>query len=191
MTTRIRFSSDLNLEDLPGELISKGKAAAVAYNGCKEEPIDMSDDRLAPFKELFKNPKTEDYERILELLLEEHFAERGCLWLEEKQSLIYRGNEELRKEFPFSRQAVNEVLGQGRGFLSFNTELDHRVRPSGSIAMNKVRSCLCAASRDAKGEVILLAYFDNSMSVGNFSPEDLDFLQQVLDLAPGAVTTEK
>ena len=151
----------------------------------------MTEDRLEPYRELFKNPQTKDYEKILELLLEEHFAERGCLWLEEKQSLIYRGNEELRKEFPFSRQAVNEVLGQGRGFLSFDTQVDDRVRPSGSIAMNKVRSCLCAASRDCRGEVLLLAYFDNSMSVGNFRPEDLEFLQQVLDLAPGAVTAEK
>lgn len=147
----------------------------------------MDQKRLEPFRELLQSPSVEDYEKILELLLEEVFAERGCMWLERENRFIYQGDEDLRKSFPFSRQAVDAVLAEGRSFLSYDTEQDDRIRPSGSMLMNNVRSCLCAASSDEHGQVLVLAYFDNSVSAGQFSEEDLEFLKAVLSLVPGAV----
>lgn len=139
------------------------------------------------FRQLLAEPSVDVYSQVLDLLMEEIFAERGCMWLERENAFIYRGDEELRKTFPFSRQAVDEVLDRGRSFICFDAEQDKRLHPSGSIAMNNVRSCLCAACRDESGEVLVLAYFDNGMSAGEFSQKDLDYLKAVLDLVPGAV----
>ena len=147
----------------------------------------MDQERLDPFRDLLADPEKSDYEQVLELLLEEIFAERGCMWLERENAFIYRGDEEIRKNFPFSRQAVDEVLEAGRSFISYDTSLDDRVHPCSSMAVNNVRSCLCAAATDGAGQVLVLAYFDNSMSAGQFSQEDLEFLQGVLSLLPGAV----
>ena len=146
----------------------------------------MSSIDLDPFQELLAEPNPDSYQQVLELLLEELFAERGCMWLERENAFIYSGDEELRKEFPFSRQAIDAVLDQGRSFISYNAEQDERLRPSGSIKMHNVRSCLCAACKDEDGKVLVLAYFDNSMSSGNFSEQDLESLKTVLSLVPGA-----
>ncbi len=139
------------------------------------------------FRQLLASPSVEAYEQVLEHLMEEIFAERGCMWLERENAFIYRGDEELRKSFPFSRQAVDEVLEQGRSFICFDAEQDERLHPSGSIAMNNVRSCLCAACRDTDTNVLVLAYFDNGMSAGEFSERDLEYLRAVLNLVPGAL----
>lgn len=153
------------------------------------ERLAIDQDRLEPFRDLLANPQESDYEKVLELLLENIVAERGCMWLDQGNAFIYRGDEELRENFPFSRQAVDAVLDHGRSFISYDTEQDDRVGPCSSIAMNKVRSCLCAASIDEEGNVLVLAYFDNSMGAGQFSQEDLEFLHGVLSLVPGAVPT--
>jgi GAF domain-containing protein len=142
---------------------------------------------LVPYQELLSIPTRENYQQLLELLMEEIFAERGCIWLERENVFLYNGDEDLRKRFPFSRQAVDSVLDHGRSFISFDATSDDRLRPSGSIAMNNVRSCLCAACQDQSGAVLVLAYFDNSMSSGQFSEEDLQLLKDVLSLVPGAV----
>lgn len=141
---------------------------------------------IAPFKELMAEPTEENLGSVLELLMEEAFAERGCLWIEASQSLIYRGDEDLKKRFPFSRQVVETALKTGRGFVSFDSRLDERIKPAGSIAVNDIRSCLCSAARNDKGEVLAIVYFDNKTSAGNFTEEDLDFLNQVMGEYPGA-----
>lgn len=146
---------------------------------------------LTPFKELMANPNEYNLGMVLELLMEEHFAERGCLWIEDKKSLIYRGDEELKARFPFSRQVVETALRSGRGFVSFDSRLDDRIKPAGSIAVNDIRSCLCSAARNEKGEVLAIVYFDNKTSAGNFTEEDLAFLNDVMAEYPGAHKPEK
>lgn len=141
---------------------------------------------LKPFQELMANPTEENLGTVLELMMEESFAERGCLWIEDKKQLIYRGDEELKARFPFSRQVVETALRTGRGFVSFDSRLDERIKPAGSIAVNDIRSCLCAAARDAQGQVLCIVYFDNKTSAGNFTEEDLHFLNEVMALYPGA-----
>jgi len=154
------------------------------------EMVAVMEIDLEPYRDCLVNPDRESYEQVLELLMEEIFAERGCLWLERENVFIYQGDEELRTRFPFSRQAVDAVLDMGRSFISFDATTDERIRASGSIAMNNVRSCLCAAFKDSKGDVLVLAYFDNGMSSGQFSEADLKLLREVLSLVPDAVPVE-
>ena len=151
----------------------------------------MEPSELNAFKELLSQPTQADYEKVLEMLLEQMFAERGCMWLERENAFIYHGDEELRKTFPFSRQAVDAVLADGCSFISFDSSQDERIPDSGSIVMNKMRSCLCSASTDADGNVLVLAYFDNSMNSGPFSEADLQSLRQVLALVPGAMALKE
>lgn len=147
----------------------------------------LQNEQLAPFHELLTPElETSNLERVLELLMEENFAERGCLWLEERHELIYIGDETLRLEFPFSRRVVDSVLDRGRGFVSYDSSTDARLDPKGSVVVNNVRSCLCTAARRADGDLLAIAYFDNRASVGNFTEKDLAFLNQVMDLFPGA-----
>lgn len=147
---------------------------------------------LKPFAEMLSDPTEENLGLALELLMEEHFAERGCLWLESEgsRSLIYRGDEELRDRFPFSRQVVDTALNTGRGFVSFNSQTDERLDVEGSVIFHGVRSVLCTAARDEQGNALAVVYFDNKSSAGNFTDEDLKLLDQVMALYPGAVSPQ-
>ena len=150
----------------------------------------MDSSRLDPFKELMERPGRPDYEAVLEALLEEIFAERGCLWLEKDNEFLYRGDDELRKRFPFSRQAVDSVLDKGRSFIAYDDGGKEPTPPTSSMLMNNVRSCVCAAAKNAQGEVLVLAYFDNGAESDPFSTEDLELIQGVLELVPGAVSPD-
>lgn len=147
----------------------------------------MSEIDFDEFRQLLQDPTLEDYGTVLEILVEELFAERGSFWLERENQFIYRGDEKLREKFPFSRQAVDSVLDEGRAFLCLDSREDFRVTRHSSIAVNSVRSVLCAAARDKDGEVLVLAYFDIRGTAGKFSKEDLAMLKEVLSFVPGAV----
>ena len=150
----------------------------------------MDSSRLDPFKEMMARPGRPDYESVLEALLEEIFAERGCMWLEKDNAFLYRGDDELRKRFPFSRQAVDSVLEKGRSFIAYDDGGKEPASPTSSMLMNNVRSCVCAAAKNAQGEVLVLAYFDNGPESDPFSIEDLELVQGVLDMVPGAVSSD-
>ena len=147
----------------------------------------MVTETLELYRDLLRVPSTASYQEMLEMLVVEMSAERGCLWLERENRLLHCGDEKLHKSFPFSRQAVDSVLDRGRSFVSYDTESDARLEPTGSIRVNKVRSCLCAACYDGKGGLIAVAYFDNGMSFGMFAESDLELLKKVLSLFPGAL----
>ena len=148
----------------------------------------MECSELNRIKELMGDrPDRESLDTLLEQLMENFFAERGCLWVEEWQDYLYQGDEELRDEFPFSTQVVETAVKTGRGFVSFDSKLDDRIAPTGSIAVHKVRSCLCAAAKNASDETLAVAYFDNKTSAGNFTEEDLENLQKIMSYFPGAV----
>jgi len=149
----------------------------------------MESSELNQIKEMMGDrPHREALDTLLEQLMETFFAERGCLWVEEWQDYLYQGDEELRDEFPFSTQVVESAIQTGRGFVSFDSKLDDRIAPTGSIAVHKVRSCLCAAAKNPAGETLAVAYFDNKTSAGNFTEEDLETLQKIMALFPGAAT---
>ena len=150
----------------------------------------MTEFDLMPFRELLAGPSREAYKKILDLLVQELGAERGCFYLDKENIFLYQGDEKLRETFPFSRQAVDAVLEAGSGFISLDPDNDSRLDPTGSIRTNFVRSCVCACGQDAQGEVLVLAYFDSSTSRGPFSEDCLDKLKTVLDLFPGAVASQ-
>lgn len=141
---------------------------------------------LELYRDLLKDPGLHEYEQVMEMLVVELSAERGCFWLERESELLYRGDEKLREAFPFSRQAVDNVLDHGRSFISYDANADQRLDPTGSIKVNNVRSCLCAACYDRAGNCLVVAYFDNSMNSGPFSEENLLLLRRVLSMVPGA-----
>ena len=151
--------------------------------------MELETAELAQYKELMENPTDENLSQVLELMMEQCFAERGCLWLEDGNRIIYHGDEQLRERFPFSTQIVNRAVETGRGFVSFDSQADERLEPEGSVIANDIRSCLCAASRDAEGKVLAVAYFDNKISAGNFNEKDLDLLAGIMALYPGAAPT--
>ena len=150
----------------------------------------MDEQLLQTFQEKLAEPVTkEDYAHVLAGLVAQLRAERGCLWLERENKFLYEGDEGLRKEFPFSRQAVDAVLEQGRSFLSFDPESDPRIAEDSSLSLN-VRCCLAASCTDEKGNILVLAYFDNNMKRDQFSHKDLRFLKAVLSSVPGALKVE-
>lgn len=142
------------------------------------------DSQLEPFRKLLKEPERSDYKRLLGMLLDTFDAERGCLWLEEAEDLIYRGDQSLRDTFPFSRSVFNSVLTEGKGFVTFDPAADDRIPPTSSMNLHNVRSALAAAARDEEGNVRAVAYFDNRISAPPFTEDDLAFLTQVMNLFP-------
>ena len=152
--------------------------------------VSMAEIDLETLKTLLHQPSKEHYQKVLALLVQATNAERGCFWLEKENSFVYEGDEDLRKKFPFSREAVDTVLEKGRSLISFDTTTDQRFTPFGSVMMHDVRSCLCATCMDNTGEVLVLAYFDTSMSNEPFTEEDLQLLREVLSFVPGAVPVE-
>ena len=132
------------------------------------------------YRELLELPTEAIYRHVLKTLVADLNAERGCLWLEAENRFIYEGDEDLRKKFPFSRQAFDAVLDQGRTFCCFDSSEDPRVDPEASIRANNIRSCLCAAARDAQGEILAICYVDSSTGRERFTEEDLEFFNSVL-----------
>ena len=126
---------------------------------------------------------TPNLEGVLEVLMEDVFAERGCLWRED-QEVVYCGNDELRTKFPFSRTAVDSVLTHGRGFVAFTPDGNHDVCRSKSVENFHVRSVLCAPVVDGNGKPVAIFYFDNRTSAGSFTEDDLDYLREVVAQVP-------
>lgn len=157
---------------------------------CSSDGVQMKSYNLTPFLELINQENFEDWRRLVSMLIDVIDAERGCLWLEESDELVYRGDESLKESFPFSQSIFERVLEHGNGFVTFDPKSDERIEPTGSVAMNNVRSALAAAAQDKDGKIFLIAYFDNRMTAPPFSKDDLDFLQSVLDSLPGAVSQE-
>lgn len=150
----------------------------------------MDQQLLEPFQEFLNEPVTRaDYEQLLCALIDEFQAERGCFWLEQDNAFLYMGDEQLRKEFPFSRQAVDAVLIEGRSFLSFDPQKDPRIEKGSSLAVN-LRTCLAASCVDSQDQVLVVAYFDNDLNSEPFSHKQLRLLKAVLSMVPGAVPVE-
>ena len=147
----------------------------------------MKSYNLERFAELTSQDGFDDYPALLGMLLDVLDAERGCFWIDGRQELVYRGDQSLRETFPFSRSIFERVLERGNGFVTFDPSSDERIGPTSSITIHNVRSALAAAAKNDKGQVYVIAYFDNRMTAPPFSMKDLTFLQSVLDSLPGAV----
>lgn len=128
---------------------------------------------------LTRGTSDEELGELLEVVMEEVFAERGCLLLADSsgERIVYRGRDDLREKFPFSRRVAEQVLARGRGMVTFNVSQHEVTAASESLATHGVRSVLCAPiGRDG------VLYFDNQASHGVFSEDDLSLVRSVADL---------
>ncbi len=145
---------------------------------------------LQTMERLIEKPRLSNLGEALDLVMEETSAERGCLWSEDRV-IVYRGPDELRWKFPFSKHVVNEVLDRGLGLISFDALHDRRVA-SQSVKIHGIRSVLCAPVKSRRGEEPLgILYFDNQVSRGGFESSDLAFLYKVCLKFAKALTARK
>jgi GAF domain len=155
------------------------------YNDRLENPSPVKPD-LGIFKELISEATDESLARLLELLLEKFSAERGCIWIESRGKVIYRGNSELKMSYPFSRQVVRAAVRTRVGLVSFDVAEDDRFQPTESINATQIRSCLCAPARNAEGGILAVVYFDDKTTRGYFTEDNLNFLIALMAEFPGA-----
>lgn len=146
----------------------------------------MSDEQLHPLAELARSHLIEGVEaalgRALESLMEEVFAERGCLVFIDDHH-IYRGDEELRVVFPFSSKVVADLLEDGIGLVSLDPEKEDEA--SSSMKMYGLRSAVAASIEDSEEELLGILYCDNRVSAEAFTKDDLEAVQAVaVELAP-------
>ena len=143
-------------------------------------------EQLEEYIKLISSPTEESIGSLLEKLLEHFSAERGCLWSGAEGSVVYRGNEELKMSYPFSRRIVLAAVKTRLGFLSFDLKSDDRIEATESIKATNIRSCLCAPARRGDGKVLSVIYFDDNTSRGVFTEEDLEFIVELMSHYPGA-----
>lgn len=143
--------------------------------------------KLALYSKLVSDPTVPNIGELLDMLLDEFMAERGCFWLESQGAVIYRGDEELKMTYPFSRQVVGAAVKTRLGLVSFDVMEDDRIAPTESVKTTQIRSCLCVPARDEKGKILAVIYFDTKTS-RSFSQENLDFLIELMAFYPGAAS---
>lgn len=114
-------------------------------------------------------------EQVLDLLMEEIYAERGCIVFLDDY-FIYRGTEKLRTVFPFSHSVVNQMLETGLGLVSFGSDLG---QASHSIKLHGLRSAVACPIEDPEGRLMGILYCDNQASRDAFTQGDLDILRGV------------
>ncbi len=113
--------------------------------------------------------------QILEYVMEGTCAERGCLvFLDDYY--IYRGNEKLKRVFPFSSSVVAQLLEDGIGLVSFEAD---SVEASASVQLYGLRSAVATPVEDPEEGLMGILYCDNQVSRDAFTARDLSLLQSV------------
>lgn len=121
---------------------------------------------------------------VLENLMEEVYAERGCLVFFDEH-YIYRGKEELREVFPFSSSVVEHLLEDGIGLVSFNSDDDDA---GSSVKIYGLRSAVAAAIECDREGLLGILYCDNQCSPDAFTESDLEKLKSVARAVGPAVS---
>lgn len=140
---------------------------------------------------LARGTSDQELGELLEVVMEEVFAERGCLLLTAKtgEYIVYRGPEDLRKKFPFSRLVASQVLSRGRGLVTYDVRQNAVTAASESIATYGVRSVLCVPITRNEDTLGIL-YFDNHASAGMFSADDLALVRSLAELLAEALAAD-
>ncbi len=131
---------------------------------------------LAELEELLVPDDVPALEKALAKAVEMLGAERGCLLLNrpDEELFLYRGDQVLKQEFPFSREVVCSVLENGLGLVHFNAPRERELPVSTSIEVYGLRSALCVPIVRL-GSSIGILYFDSRATASSFAPEALDF----------------
>ncbi|MBU6367457.1 MAG: HD domain-containing protein [Gemmatimonadetes bacterium] len=120
-------------------------------------------------------------------------AERAALFLVdedgEPQLAAARGMDQTAieaQDFRISRGLVREVIQTRKGVVSSNAMQDARFAGFGSVAINALRSIMCAPIL-YRGDVRGLVYVDNRLQAGIFGEASLALLSAIAEQAAGAI----
>ncbi|MCX6623832.1 MAG: GAF domain-containing protein, partial [Acidobacteria bacterium] len=127
-----------------------------------------------------RRPLDELFPLILDLAANAVQASRGVLMLEDGGKLTTRAARGDR--FEISRTVRDRVLTQKESLLIQDVRLDEKLRAQASIVIQNVRSIL-AVPLQTRDKVIGLIYLDSSHLVRPFTPEDLNLLTVMANIA--------
>ncbi len=116
---------------------------------------------------------------MLECIVLEIGADRGCVLLDSGHEVRYPGGE----PFPYSRRAVDWVLDNQKHLFTLDSPTDSVMSSSVSVKMNDVRVVLCCPLKVLQEPSIL--YLDSARLRGSIAEKDIGFIQLIFDgLAP-------
>ncbi|MBI5368557.1 MAG: sigma 54-interacting transcriptional regulator [Planctomycetes bacterium] len=130
-------------------------------------------------------------DRLLEVVQGIFGAERGAvLFCKEDGSEIYPGGIRVReagsRDVPISRSVLKYVLRERRGLISSDAASDPRFDGSKSLALDQVKSVLCAPLIH-KDRLQGAIYLDTRSVLKNFGEEDLSLLMNISRQAAVAI----
>jgi Nif-specific regulatory protein len=171
-----------------------GTAEAIIPSG--PSAVDILTRRLKAVYEvtrvLTSTPEPGDLmRRLIELLIEVFDADRGALLLapapggELKPEVVVR-RRGTQAHIAISRAVLAEVQARRQAVLSANTETDPRFDGSKSLALDTVKSFLCAPLL-GQSRFLGVIYIDTQRPVAAFTEDDLHLLVHVAAQASGAL----
>lgn len=135
-----------------------------------------------------QKPPAELYDNILLLSLEAVGASRGVLLTAEDGDWCIRASR--GDEFHISTAVRDRVMNDRRSLLIRDVRFDEELRERRSIVMQKVHS-LMAVPLQTDENVLGLIYVDTPHAWRNFSPEDLNLLTVMANVAAMRIERER
>ncbi len=127
------------------------------------------------------SPLSELFPAILKLALSATGAKRGViLTIEQGGELMVRASE--GEGFSLSTKVRDRVIREKCSLVISDAQMDEAFRQQKSIVMQRVRSMM-AVPLQTGDRVIGIIYVDNGMFIRPFSPEDLDLLTVMSNVA--------
>lgn len=150
----------------------------------KEAPVDQSRVVSALIRagtELLTNLTMDGlFAVILDLALSAVEAKRGVILALEEGELVVKASK--GDGFIISTAVRDRVIGKKRALVISDAQTDDALRQQHSIVMHRVRSMM-AAPLQTGDRVIGLIYVDNGAVIRPFTPEDLDLLTVMANVA--------
>jgi len=182
-----------------------GRFAPASQIGAPEE-LARDYEKLRAALEVSRTIGVEhDLTRLLERLLTTAFellpAERGAVLLLDGATggpvaEITRMRGEGQEPLRLPSSLIQEVMTQQAGVLTANAEFDDRFSRSSSIIAQGIRSAMCVpmlyrgladSPVPEQYEVLGVMYLDSRLTVGAFSPRDLDLFTSIANQAALAI----
>ncbi len=129
---------------------------------------------------------------VLDRMIEIVNAERGVLllYLPGRNEVVPVASRKAGKQdvdpFPVSRTVLNQVMRDQVGILSSDALVDERFEGAQSLAIQSIRSFLCAPLR-APNRMLGAAYVDCRFDASSFKEEDLQIFTIICNTAASAI----
>ncbi len=132
-------------------------------------------------------------DQVMDAIIQLTGAERGFIMLRNDDGQVevevarnYDQQTLAGDQFNYSRTIVNQVLDRGESVLTLNASEDPRYAMQESITERSLRSIMATPLR-VRGNVIGVAYVENSIIVGLFRQDDLSALEAFAGQAAVAI----